>query len=146
MVNEHAYAPTLTETARANIETAADLFTASTGLSRTYLSTVLRGDSAFLKRLADTSMNIRSYDEVMGRMSAIWPDDVAWPVSVPRPAPVSLPDEIRAELEAKLADRAGRIARRVAELRAAREAADAELAKIGGLCAPAVAAPAPVQS
>lgn len=146
MVTEHAYAPTLAETARANIETAADLFIASTGLSRTYLSTVLRGDSAFLKRLADTSMNIRSYDDVMGRMSAIWPDDVAWPTSVPRPAPVCLPAEVKSELEAKLADRAERIAQRVAELRALREAADAELAKIGAVCAPAVAAPAPAQS
>lgn len=105
MVNEFAYAPTLTETARNNIRTACDALIAATGLTDTLISRVVKGDSAFIKRLPETSINIRTYDEVMGRLSAAWPEDAEWPASVPRPAPIPLPDATRADLEAAMIKR-----------------------------------------
>lgn len=105
MVNEHAYAPTLTDTARGNIRSVVSALMDATGLTETYLSKFLRGDSAFLKRLPETSMNLRTYDDVMARLSAAWPVGLAWPQDVPRLAPVALDDEDRRELEEMIARR-----------------------------------------
>lgn len=122
MVNENTYAPTLTETTRNNIRVAVDALTGATGLTDTLIGRTLKNDGGFLPRLGKTSINIRSYDEVMGRLSAIWPDEVEWPASVPRPAPIPVPDPVRADFEAALikrraivAQEAAREARRIAK-------------------------------
>lgn len=136
MVNEHAYAPTLTETARANIRTAVDALMSGTGLSQTFISRAMNGDSAWVKRLPETSINLRSYDAAMGRLSAMWPDDLPWPASVPRPAPLDLPPEVRADLDSRLINCDEAKAARIAELQA-------ELARLG---APAGGDQAPAQT
>lgn len=103
MVTEaRTYAPTLAETARLNIEAVSRAIMDHTGLPMTFVSKLCRSDSAFLMRLPDTTMNIATYDVVMGRMSAVFPADADWPDLVPRPAPVEVPADLLAELEAKL--------------------------------------------
>lgn len=113
------YAPTLAETARLNIEAVALAIMDQTGLSQTFVSKLCRSDGAFLLRLPETSMNITTYDMVMGRLSAIFPDGAIWPVAVPRPAPVEVPADLVAELEARLA--------RIAAKREVEKARDAAL-------------------
>lgn len=124
MVTKHAYAPTLTETARANIRAAVDALMSGTCLSQTFISRAMTGDSAWMKRLPETSMNLRSYDAAMGRLSAMWPDDLPWPASVPRPAPQDLPAEIKADLDGRLTNYEEARAARIAELQS-------ELARLG---------------
>lgn len=97
------YAPTLAETARLNIEAVALAIMDHTGLSQTFVSKLCRSDSAFLTRLPETTMNITTYDVVMGRLSAIFPEDAIWPEAVPRPAPGEVPADLAEELSAKLA-------------------------------------------
>jgi hypothetical protein len=105
MVNEHTYAPTLIETARANIGAVVAEIMRVTGLQQTFLSRFASRDSAFLKRLPDTSMNIRTYDEVMARLSAAFPEGCIWPAAVPRPVPADLDDVERQELAAMIVRR-----------------------------------------
>lgn len=133
MVTDPAYAPPMLETARANIRRTVDVLAAHTGLPQTFLSVVARGDRAFLTRMNEKAFSFRGYDEVMGRLSAAWPDDLPWPRDVPRPAPGDLPPEIREELDRRLVNCAEAKAERIAELQA-------ELARLG---APAVADQAP---
>ncbi len=97
------YAPTLAETARLNIEAVAKAIMDHTGLSQTFVSKLCRSDSAFLMRLPETTMNITTYDVVMGRLSSIFPEDAVWPCDVPRPEPCDVPVDLVVELEAKLA-------------------------------------------
>lgn len=122
MVNDPKYAPTLSETARRNISAVVQGIIAATGISETLVSRLGKSDGAFLKRLPENSISLRSYDEFMGRLSAAWPDDAAWPESVPRPEPTLIPDDIRADYEAALIKRrsilaaeAAREARRIAK-------------------------------
>ena len=103
VTHARTYAPTLAETARLNIEAVALALMEHTGLSQTFVSKLCRSDSAFLMRLPETTMNITTYDVVMGRLSAIFPDDAIWPVDVPRPAPGEVPADLVVELEAKVA-------------------------------------------
>ena len=105
MVNEPAYAPPLAVTARENIRAVVNALMTETGLTETFLSGFSSGASAFLKRLPETSMNIRTYDAVMGRLSAAFPADLIWPVGVPRPVPAELDDQARQELEAMIVRR-----------------------------------------
>lgn len=105
MVNEHAYAPPLAETARENIRAVVEVLMTEIKLTETFLSRFAKGDSAFLKRLPETSMNIRTYDEVMARLSAAFPEDLSWPDEVPRPAPADLDEASRKELEAMMIHR-----------------------------------------
>lgn len=135
MVNEPAYAPPLIETARAHITTVVDALSAATGLKKTFISEVAKGDRAFLSRIEDTVFSFRTYDEVMGRLSAAWPDSAPWPETVPRYPPTDLPDDIRAELDRRLSRAEEEKAARVAELKA-------ELARLGADPTEAAQAPA----
>lgn len=123
MVNPNAYAPTLTETARENIRAVVAALMDGTGLTETFLSKLVRGDSAFLRRLADHSMNLRTYDDVMGRLSAAFPSDLEWPANVPRPEPSDLGEAARQELEAMIVTRRALVAAKEAKeaMRLARE-------------------------
>lgn len=99
---EHAlYAPTLLETARLHIAALFDAYQAATGHRATFMAQVINGDRAFASRYLQNGINITTYDQFVGRMSAIWPATSLWPDGVPRPAPVPL-DETGAAL---LADR-----------------------------------------
>lgn len=140
MVTKPAYAPTLIETARANIVAVASAFVAATGLSETFVARVMRNDGAFIRRLPETTMNIRTYDEIMGKMSAIWPAGAAWPCDVPRPAPVAVSAEERAEVDARIAKQAR--AEAEAQRKAAIAALKAKLAEVIAAPAEAVQAPA----
>lgn len=46
-------------------------------------------DNTFFSRIADgQGFTVRTYDRVMGWLSAEWPADLAWPTGVVRPEPV----------------------------------------------------------
>jgi hypothetical protein len=136
LTEPRTYAPTLAETTRFHIETVTEALMQHTGVSQTFVSKVCRPDPAFLKRLWETTMNVATYDDVMARLSAIWPDDAEWPESVPRPAPGSLSDEIRAEFAEKAAK--ARAAKAQTEAReAARRSRALRHAAAGGAQAPA---------
>lgn len=133
MDNDPAYAPTLTETARGNIRRVSQLLIAETGASLTTLSRLAKGDSAFLQRLNETSISLRSYDETMGRFSAIWPDSIDWPDDVPRPAPIPVSDAARAEYEASaIRHRAAVAAEAARQARATARQAKAIAAHVSG--------------
>lgn len=72
------------------------------------LSQALISDSKFFamaKRSAITGAPFvfaaSRYDRVMGRLSAVWPADLAWPADVARPAPESADWDEYAEAEAR---------------------------------------------
>lgn len=99
MVNEPAYAPPLSQATRHHIRAAVDALIVGKGVTETFSSRLFTGDSAFVRRLPETSMNIRTYDQIMGRISALWPNDLEWPADVPRPEPLPIEDALRADLE-----------------------------------------------
>lgn len=146
MVNERTYSPPLTVTARINVQTAVAALAAGTGLTETFISRLMNGDGAWVRRLPETSINLRSYDAAMERLSAAWPDDLPWPAEVPRPAPGFLSQEDRELVVSMIAKRraAAKQAAASEALRRARElAAEAKAARVsihkpaGGEQAPA---------
>ena len=110
MVTKHAYAPPLIETVRRNIDTVAGALSECTGMSRTLLSRIATGDRAFLFRLSEDSISVRSYDTAMSRLSAVWPDFAAWPENVPRPAPGDVPADLLETAQARIAKARERLA------------------------------------
>lgn len=99
------FSPTMIEAARAHIAALFDGVNATLSLKPTVASLITVGDRAFASRYTVTNMNIATYDLFMGRMSAIWPDDAAWPEGVPRPHPVALDEGGAAILAEKIAKR-----------------------------------------
>ena len=99
MVNEQTYAPPLIETLRAQARAVFDAYMAATGLSRTFISETICGDPAWIMRLDQNGMTIKTYDRFMSRFSAFWPPGLAWPEGVPRQAPADDIEPIREKVE-----------------------------------------------
>lgn len=157
MVTEPAYAPPLSETARNNVRAVVDALIAGTGLTETFVSAFAKGDRAFTKRMPETTMSMRTYDEAMGRLSAGWPSDLPWPEAVPRPEPAGLSEDERRVIDAMIirrrADMAAKDAKaarqRVKEAQAAaRIASQAARASKGAavICSTAGGEQAPAQT
>ncbi len=119
MVTEPAYAPPLSETARNNVRAVVDALIAGTGLTETFVSAFAKGDRAFTKRLPETTMSMRTYDEAMGRLSAGWPSDLPWPEAVPRPEPAGLSEDERRVVDTVIIRRRADLAAK--EAKAARQ-------------------------
>ena len=67
------------------------------------------GDANFLRdvevgaaRGRCPNFGIERYDRLMGGLSWVWPDDLPWPSSVPRPAPFLIPPERAATARERL--------------------------------------------
>jgi hypothetical protein len=66
----------------------AEAYAAQKNIKLTTLGRLVTNDSPFFSRLrADRgSFTVRKYDEVLRWFSTNWPDDIAWPDGVERPA------------------------------------------------------------
>ncbi|SCM73449.1 conserved hypothetical protein [uncultured Pleomorphomonas sp.] len=73
---------------RANLRHVSDAFSASTGYSEATICKRVFGSDRFLHRIehSGSSFTVRTYDRAMTWFSANWPEGVAWPADVPRPA------------------------------------------------------------
>lgn len=89
-------ATTLQTRCRADLEALFAAYTAHTGLDATPASTAVLGERTMFNRFVRQGGSIRvvTYDAIIARFSAIWPDDLRWPKGVTRhddPGSYSLP-------------------------------------------------------
>lgn len=72
----------------AQLLSVAEIYREATGLKAVTLSWQLFGDSKKLERLEQGfDIQVTRYERAMQWLSDRWPDGVAWPADVPRPAP-----------------------------------------------------------
>ena len=90
------------DTARSHITALFQAFEQHTGLPRSFVATLARGEPKFGTAYLDLDFRIGSYDTVMGRMSDVWPEDLPWPAGVPRYEPVPIPDDLRADFQRRM--------------------------------------------
>lgn len=74
---------------RRNLMTVVAEYMTATGRSETKLSQELAADGSFLARWrrGEGGFRVQTYDDVIARLSLIWPEGVAWPEGIPRLAP-----------------------------------------------------------
>lgn len=90
------FAPRTLDTARQNLTALLQAFERETGLAPTYIGIVARGgDPKFCRSYLENDFGFESYDVVVSRLSALWPEGAEWPDGVPRLAPA--PIEARVE-------------------------------------------------
>ena len=81
---------------RTNMLIAAETYSRATGTNLTKIAKSVMADGSFFVRLreAETSFRVRTYDQLMGHLSYIWPTDLPWPIGIPRPEPqVAVPTQ-----------------------------------------------------
>lgn len=54
------------------------------------LGQIVKNDGNWVSDYRSKDIRIGTYDRVVSRLSAIWPDHVAWPDDVPRPEPAQI--------------------------------------------------------
>lgn len=100
------YAPPALEAARGHIGRLVDAFREATGFSTSFVAAFARkGDTKWLTNYLHQNITMGTYDQVVSRLSAVWPDDVAWPDGVPRQAPSTEADEWMTQMRERLAAR-----------------------------------------
>lgn len=87
---------------RAELDIVFASYRKATGFSATFCTTVACGDPKFFRSFREKDFRVGTFDKVMGRMSAVWPEGWAWPEGVARPAPIEPGPEIREEIAARL--------------------------------------------
>lgn len=75
------------EILRSNIARLFDAYCTATGASPSAVSVAVSNDNKFVKTFRERDMRVGTYDLVVSRFSAIWPEGAAWPDGVDRPAP-----------------------------------------------------------
>lgn len=73
-------------TARKNLFKIVDAYAKATGLSISTISGRFYGNQAFLTAYRDgkiKSMTFRKVEEMLGRLSAAWPENIKWPKTIP---------------------------------------------------------------
>lgn len=81
------------ETLRGNITRLFDAYCEATGAGRVALSVQVARDPKFVKSYLERDMRIGTYDMVVSRFSAIWPQSLPWPEGISRPAPYEASDD-----------------------------------------------------
>lgn len=83
---------------RSNLMACASAYAGAKSISLTTLGRLAAGDWRFFDRVeaGATTFTARKYDEVIAWFSERWPDDLAWPIDVPRPFGSIVLDEARA--------------------------------------------------
>ncbi len=92
------FAPPAVQIARENITALIDAIRAETGLSLTAaFKWACDGDPKFSSQYLVNNFSFGRYDTMVSRLSAVWPEGLAWPRQVPRQAPADLlPEDIEA--------------------------------------------------
>lgn len=67
-----------------------DAYRAATGCTQTRLDEIVSGYRTFSQSMDRADMRDGTYDKIMSRFSAIWPDDAEWPAGIDRPEPAAL--------------------------------------------------------
>lgn len=67
-----------------------DAYRAATGCTQTRLDEIVSGYRTFSQSMDRADMRAGTYDKIMSRFSAIWPDDAEWPAGIDRPEPALL--------------------------------------------------------
>jgi hypothetical protein len=98
-----AFSKPLLDTARDHISALFQAFEQHTGLPRTYIGKLARGEPKFGTTFEDLDFRVGSYDVVISRLSAVWPDDLPWPAEVPRQAPTEIPDDLLSDYRRRTA-------------------------------------------
>lgn len=75
---------------RTNIRVTMDAYRKATGCTQTKLDEIVSGYRTFSQTIDRVDMRAGTYDKIMSRFSAIWPEGVAWPAGVERPEPATL--------------------------------------------------------
>lgn len=96
------YARPALEVARDHIGDLLTAYEQATGFPPSFACKIARGDPKFASTYREVGFGFRSYDVFVGRMSAIWPDGVEWPSSVPRQAPAEIDPDAQAALDARM--------------------------------------------
>jgi hypothetical protein len=84
-----AYAETGLERHRRHLRTLFEAFGRMTGYPPTTVSVIARGDTKWGFKFEQNDFTHSSYDTAVSRLSALWPDHIAWPAEVPRQAPAA---------------------------------------------------------
>ncbi|RXF72091.1 hypothetical protein [Hansschlegelia zhihuaiae] len=85
----------------AHLRTCASAFAEAKGVELVTVARRACGDWRFFDRLeTGASFTIRKYDDAMAWFSDNWPEGLAWPVGVPRPARAAPQPDEAAEAEA----------------------------------------------
>lgn len=101
MENTTKYAPTRLSQMRAQLAEILDIYRGVTGTSPTFSAFVALGDKKFYRNLHVTDFRVGSFDKALGRLSAVWPEGVAWPAHIPRPEPIEPGENVREEIAAR---------------------------------------------
>lgn len=67
-----------------------DAYRAATGCTQTRLDEIVSGYRTFSQSMDRADMRAGTYDKIMSRFSAIWPDGVEWPAGIDRREPAVL--------------------------------------------------------
>lgn len=72
------------------------------GLSRTFVNMIVRNDRAWTRDYRNKNFRVDTYDEAAARVSAIWPEGIAWPSDIPRPEPSEIDPGTLEEVDGRL--------------------------------------------
>lgn len=98
-MSKQKFDKTSLETARENLSTLFNEFSADTSIPVANVSDIVADDRAFVYRMKRSGLSFAMYDRVVGRFSALWPAGLDWPAAVPRPKPEETPPKARAKLK-----------------------------------------------
>ena len=74
----------------------ARLYADARGITLSTLGTYVAADGKFFRRLSEGRVTIRRAEQILQRLSNIWPDEQTWPTSIPRPMPQIESEEVSA--------------------------------------------------
>lgn len=92
------FAPASIEIARAHIGHLLAAYQGATGFPKTFCAKVARGEPKFADLYQTIDFGFRSYDAVVSRLSAVWPEGTPWPEHIPRQAPAEIPEDLLASI------------------------------------------------
>lgn len=72
------------------------------GLTKTFISKVVGGNPTWVRDYQIKKFRVDTYDDAAARISAIWPEGVAWPSDIPRPEPSEIDPATLAEVAGRL--------------------------------------------
>lgn len=91
------YAPTLKQDLTKRLDALTNLLDEA-GLAPSRLGKIVKNDGNWVKDYRDRNIRVDTYDMVVAKISALWPDHIAWPADVPRPAPSAIEPTNAAEV------------------------------------------------